>query len=101
MKQISPSTRLRREILAGNLDSSFLEKGLNVITVRVILGPPGRGGVDKVDYQFEVLPRTGEVLDLHFDGGQEKYRIDRIEHRFVDRTRPPDIAIFASQISSD
>jgi hypothetical protein len=50
------------------------------------------------DYAFDVLPRTGEVIELHFKDEIQRHEVMRLEHVFINHAKPPLIAITVRRI---
>jgi hypothetical protein len=51
------------------------------------------------DYEFDVLPRTGEVIELHYEDRIERHEVVRLEHVFFNHAEAPLITITVRRVS--
>jgi len=64
-----------------------------MVMVRLFERPREEDQTGRGDYEFDVLPRTGEVIELHFKNEIERHEVVHLEHVFIDHTKPPLIGI--------
>jgi hypothetical protein len=65
-----------------------------MVTARLFDRPPSEENSEGLgDYEFEVLPRCGEIIELHLRGESSVYEVAQLIYIFRDHTKPPLIAV--------
>jgi hypothetical protein len=70
-----------------------------MVTARLFDRPPEEDAGGLGDYEFEILPRSGERIVLRYRGrAPDQYEVAHLEHTFADHTKPPLIAIMLRRL---